>query len=145
MEFIELLEKPHYFISPKFFSGVIEKKEGKIDWERSPLILPSKGLSRVRCESWFAEKNIRPYIYSQVAGNEAIIAMVAMGCGIGLVPKLVLEQSNARNEVEILPDGPRLQPFIVGACTNSDNMTNSIIQSFWEILRQKPSAQSVDI
>jgi LysR family positive regulator for ilvC len=145
MEFIELLETPLYFISPKFFPGVLKKKDGKIDWKRCPLILPSKGLSRVRCESWFAEKKIRPYIYSQVAGNEAIIAMVAMGCGIGLVPKLVLEQSNARKEVEILLDGPKLQPFIVGTCTNSDNMTNPIIQSFLEIIRQKPAVQSVDI
>jgi len=145
MEFIELLETPLYFIYPKFFPEVLYKENGKIIWEKSPLILPSKGLSRVRCESWFAEKKIHPYIYSQVAGNEAIIAMVAMGSGIGLVPGLVLEQSNARNEVEILSDAPKLKPFIVGACTNSENMTHPITQSFWEIIRETPSGRPVDI
>lgn len=137
LEFIEILETPLLFISPKFFPEVIIKKDGHIDWHQTPFILPSTGLSRIRAEGWFAQKNIQPYIYSQVAGNEAIIAMVGMGSGVGIVPYLVLEQSSLKSEVEIVELRPKLQPFVVGACTTSQNKNNVIVQAFLDIVSEE--------
>ena len=51
-------------------------------------------------------------IYADVSGNEAIIAMVSLGCGIGIVPGLVLEQSPIKNEVQIFEIKPGLKVFI---------------------------------
>lgn len=137
LEFIELLETPLLFIFPKFFPEIVAKKDNQIDWPNTPIILPSTGLSRLRAERWFAEKSIQPYIYSQVAGNEAIIAMVTMGSGVGIVPRLVLEKSSLKNEVEVVEILPRLQPFVVGACTISKHKKNSVVQAFWDIVSEE--------
>lgn len=140
LNFIELLETPLLFISPKFFPEVLVKKDKEIDWHNTPVILPSTGLSRSRVEKWFAEKNTQPNIYSQVAGNEAIIAMVSMGTGVGIVPRLVLEKSSLRNEVELVDVKPKLQPFVVGACTTSQNLNNAIVKVFWDIVKEEEVA-----
>jgi LysR family positive regulator for ilvC len=131
LAFLELLQTPLLFISPRAFPGIIAVNGSRPDWSKTPVIMPSEGLSRIRAEKWFADKGIRPYIYSQVSGNEAIIAMVAMGCGIGIVPRLVLEQSSLHDEVDILAVSPQLEAFVVAACTIARNLRNPVIQSFW--------------
>ena len=141
LEFIELLETPLLFIFPKIFPETIIYCQGKINWERTPVILPADGLSRTRAEKWFADKGLRPYIYSQVSGNEAIIAMVSMGCGIGIVPRLVLDKSSLINEVDILEISPRLKPFTVAACTFRKNKRNPLVQSFWNIVEMESAAR----
>ncbi len=141
LEFIELLETPLEFIFPKFFPETIIYFREAIDWEKTPVILPADGLSRTRAEKWFADKGIRPYIYSQVSGNEAIIAMVSMGCGVGIVPRLVLEKSSLINDVEILEIFPRLKPFNVAACTIAKNKRNPLVQSFWNIVQTEATVR----
>ena len=141
LEFIELLKTPLLFIFPKFFPETIIYSEETINWEKTPVILPADGLSRTRGEKWFADKGIRPYIYSQVSGNEAIIAMVSMGCGIGIVPHLVLEKSSLINEVELLEISPRLKPFTVAACTFKKNKQNPLVESFWNIVKMETAAR----
>lgn len=142
IEFIELLETPLLFIYPRFFPETVIYSGDRIDWKKTPVILPTEGLSRTRGEKWFAEKSIYPYIYSQVSGNEAIIAMVSMGCGVGIVPRLVLEKSSLKNEVEILEIIPPLKPFIVGACTIAKNKENPVVRSFWSIVEKEVAAGS---
>lgn len=143
LEFFEILKTPLLFISSKFFPEVVIKKNNEIDWLKTPVILPSKGLSRTRVEGWFAAKGVQPYIYSQVAGNEAIIAMVSMGSGVGIVPQLVLEKSSLKNEMEIVEIEPSLKPFEVGACTTSQNKQNAVVQAFWNIVREEKSALGI--
>jgi LysR family positive regulator for ilvC len=141
LDFIEMLKTPLLFIFPRFFPEIIVSRQGTINWERTPIILPAEGLSRTRGEKWFADKGIRPYIYSQVSGNEAIIAMVSMGCGVGIVPRLVLEKSSLKNEVEILDISPRLTSFTVAACTFAKNKENPLIRSFWNVVETEATAR----
>ncbi len=141
LEFIELLQTPLLFIFPKFFPETINYCQGTINWQRTPVILPADGLSRTRAEKWFADKGIRPYIYSQVSGNEAIIAMVSMGCGVGIVPRLVLDKSSLVNEVEVLEISPQLKSFTVAACTFKKNKRNPLVQSFWDIIEMEATAK----
>lgn len=141
LDFIELLKTPLLFIYPKLFPETIVYAKGIINWEKTPVILPADGLSRTRAEKWFADKGIRPYIYSQVSGNEAIIAMVSMGCGVGIVPRLVLDKSSLINEVEVLSISPCLTPFTVAACTFSRNKHNPLVQSFWDIVETEATAR----
>jgi LysR family positive regulator for ilvC len=60
--------------------------------------------------------------------------MVGVGCGIGIVPLLVLEKSNLQSEVEVVELTPRLTPFTVGVCTLGKNKNNPVVQSFWAIV-----------
>lgn len=135
--FIELLQTPLVFILAKSSPEIVNHSHGMIDWEKTPIILPAEGLSRSRGEKWFADKGIRPYIYAQVSGNEAIIAMVSMGCGLGIVPLLVLQKSSLKDEVEVVELAPRLTPFTVGVCTLEKNKRNPVVESFWDIVEKE--------
>lgn len=134
--FLKKLETPLIFIAPGFLENE-EPPSSFEGWLRKGVIMPERGLSRSRCEHWFAEKNMAPHIYSYVAGNEALIAMVAMGCGIGVVPQLVLKNSPLQNRVKVLDIRPTLKPFSVGVCTTKNNQNNPIIKAFWQIARQE--------
>ena len=133
IDFFELIRTPLIFISPSRYPNTIVSHDGIIDWQHTPIIVAERGLSRERVNRWFGKKGIEPNIYSQVAGNEAIIAMVGLGCGVGVVPRLVLEKSVLRNQVDILDVTPELKPFSVGVCTAERNRRNPVIAAFWDI------------
>jgi LysR family positive regulator for ilvC len=117
VEFLKILETPLVFIVPSAFPETVHYKEDAIDWLKTPVITADFGLSRERTDRWFREKGITPNIYAQVAGNEAIIAMVALGCGVGVVPGLVLEKSPLKEQIDILTVNPELESFSIGICT----------------------------
>ena len=54
------------------------------------MILSETGLARERFDAWCHTRGIKPRLYAQVAGNEAIVSMVGLGFGIGVVPQIVL-------------------------------------------------------
>lgn len=106
---------------------------GNIDWSRVPLILPSVGQARENIDIWFTRQGIRPNIYAEVAGNEAILSLVALGCGVGFVPQLVIRESPLASKVRIVPSGPPLADFDVGFCTRRSSLAGSpIIRAFWD-------------
>ena len=85
-------------------------------------------------DEWFQAKQIKPNIYAEVAGHEAIVSMVALGCGISIVPKAVVEQSPVSNNIEILNLKPELKPFNVSLCVNKNRFNEKIIEAFWNIV-----------
>lgn len=141
LDFLEIAETPLIFIAPSRFPETVISSDSAIDWRKTPVILAERGLSRQRADRWFNEKGIEPNIYSQVAGNEAIIAMVGMGCGVGIIPRLVLEKSPLQDQVSILAVSPELAPFRVGACILTKNRRNPIVRSFWRIIEQEIPSQ----
>jgi LysR family positive regulator for ilvC len=141
LEFIEIVRTPLIFIGPGRFQETVTYCDDTVDWRKTPVILAERGLSRQRADRWFKEKGIEPNIYSQVAGNEAIIAMVAMGCGVGIVPRLVLEQSPLQDQVHLLAVSPELEPFCVGACILAKSRYNPLVRSFWQIIELETVSQ----
>jgi len=105
----------------------------KVDWSEMPLVLPTLGQARDNIDDWFRRRRIRPNVYSEVAGNEAILSLVALGCGVGFVPKLVIENSPLADRVRVLASGPDFQDFHVGFCARKRNLeTSPIIRAFWD-------------
>ncbi len=133
VQFLKILETPLVFIGPRGYREIIQYQEKEINWRRTPIITADFGLSRERTDIWFSEKGIVPNIYAQVAGNEAIIAMVALGCGVGVVPGLVLEKSPLQEQIDILSVKPELESFSIGICTTKKNMRPPQVDAFWEI------------
>ncbi len=133
--FLKLLETPLIFIAPKETDRK-GRSSAVPDLHSTPIVMPERGLSRERCERWFDEKGITPTVYTSVAGNEALIAMVAMGCGIGVVPRLVLENSPLQHRIAVLDVEPPLKPFTVGACTTKTGKRLPTVQTFWHIAEQ---------
>jgi len=134
IEFMPLAEIPLVFIAP--VSGEFAeppRSRGQLDLSKAPLVLPRVGLSRTRLDHWMKKKAILPDIRSEVSGNEALIAMVRLGCGIGIVPQLVLERSPFRDEVKILQNAPQLDPYSVGLCAAKRSLTRPAVQALWNL------------
>jgi LysR family positive regulator for ilvC len=129
------VETPLVFIAPLAFPETVQYRENEntIDWFKTPVITANFGLSRERTDHWFHGKGIVPNIYAQVAGNEAIIAMVALGCGVGVVPELVLQKSPLQGQIAMLSVSPELESFSIGICTMKKNMRLPQVGAFWEI------------
>ena len=101
-------------------------------WAASPMILNESGLARQRVDNSFRKLGVRPNIYAQVAGNEAIVSMVSLGFGIGVVPRIVLENSPLAATVRIMEIAPELEPYEVGLLTLKKKIANPLIRAFWE-------------
>lgn len=99
-----------------------------IQWQNSPVIMPASGPSKRIVHHWFAEQNIRPKVYAQVSGNEAIVSMVALGLGIGFVPKIVLETSTAKDKVQSITV-KNIEPYRLGLCYLKERMNEPLIQA----------------
>ena len=117
--FQNVTSAPLELIAPLPGSRLTQPLEaGKAKWHDLPLILPEKGLARKRLDRLFRALQLRPEIYSEVDGNEAILAMVSLGLGLGVIPSLVRENSLFRDRVRVLPDRLDLEPYHVGICFN---------------------------
>ena len=106
---------------------------GDIDWSQIPLVLPSSGRVRRNVDTWLRDRNIKANVYAEVPGNEAILSLVALGCGVGFVPELVVNDSPLRDQVTMIEAGPVLEDFHVGFCTRRKNLAvSTIIRAFWQ-------------
>lgn len=97
------------------------------------MILSESGIARDRVDRWFHERGIRPTIYAQVGGNEAIVSMVSLGFGIGVVPQLVVENSPMQSKIQIVEVSPELEPFTIGLCVLRRKLSNPRIKAFWDL------------
>src|SRR5690606_21528215 len=94
LQTLTLARSPLLFIAPAIPCAVTALLDtDPIPWESVPLILSERGLARVQMDRWCREMGIKPNIYAQVSGHEAIVSMVGLGLGVGVVPELVLLNS----------------------------------------------------
>jgi LysR family positive regulator for ilvC len=106
------------------------------DFSQLPMILPEHGIARLRIDQWFRQRRIVPKVYGQVSGHEAILALVKLGCGVGIVPELVLEKSSLRADLRVLPVRPRLPAFKVGVCIKRASLKSPLVQAFWHSIAE---------
>jgi len=135
ISFLNMAVSPLVFIGAKHYPDVlVTDGKGRPDWKEFPLILADKGLSRERIDKWFVENAVIPRIYSQVTGHEAIIALVNLGFGIGLVPRLVLEKSPLYQNIVVLDNMPELPPYEIALCTRNANLSNPRVRALMDIV-----------
>ncbi|TCL05106.1 HTH-type transcriptional activator IlvY [Sodalis ligni] len=109
------------------------------DWSSTPFILPEHGPARRRIDHWFRSNHIStPQIYATVAGHEAIVSMVALGCGIALIPSVVVDNSPepVRNRVQIIEHGTPVAPLELGVCVQIKRLQEPLIDAFWQRLER---------
>lgn len=127
LQFLSLGEIPLVLIAPK--DTMLNRLE-QVDWRQHSLVLPDSGPSKRIVHHWFAEQGIRPRVYAKVAGNEAIVSMVALGCGLGIVPQIVLDHSSLSQKVNriTLDD---IEPYQLGLCCLRKRAAEPAIQALF--------------
>ena len=85
-----------------------------------PLILPKTGLARERFDTWIQSRNVKPLIAAETEGNEAIMALVQLGIGIGLIPHIVLTNGPYDKGFTCLAAGNALGYYEVGFIQKKD-------------------------
>ena len=84
------------------------------DWNTVPLILPRRGLARERFDRWARGRELKVHVAAETAGNEAILALARLGQGLGLVPRIVLDNSPFAVGLSVLSPGPDLGDYDIG-------------------------------
>ncbi|WP_143871503.1 HTH-type transcriptional activator IlvY [Catenovulum sediminis] len=102
------------------------------DWQAIPFIIADSGFTRTRSDKWFRAHHIKPNIYARVAGHEAIVSMVALGCGIGLAPDIVIQNSPVRDKVTTIDAGADIEPFELGVCCLQKHLVEPLVAAFWQ-------------
>lgn len=130
-------EVPLSVIAPNGINGFSEQlQQDPPNWDAIPFIIPSTGTARERANTWFKTMNIRPNIYAQVSGHEAIASMVALGCGVGIAPDVVINNSPVRDKVQRLKVAP-IRPFTLGVCCRHSQLNNPLVKALWGIAERK--------
>jgi LysR family transcriptional regulator, positive regulator for ilvC len=130
------------FIGP-LASGVPEKKtapkrvpKAPPEANAMPLVAPIGGLERERLDGWLSRGHVAAQIVAEVRGNEGIIAMVSLGCGIGLVPELVLASSPLRSTVRVLTELTAPPGYQVSLCARPRSLKRPVVEVFWQLAEQ---------
>jgi LysR family positive regulator for ilvC len=133
LEALVVVVTPLVFVAPASeceASRLVERRP--LNWADVPMVLPASGLARAAIDRWFLRRKVRPRVYGEVAGNEAILSLVSLGCGVGVVPRLVADKSPLRGEVQVLEVEPRLAEFRVGVCTERRLLKTPVVRAFWD-------------
>ncbi|MGH1476605.1 HTH-type transcriptional activator IlvY [Yersinia proxima] len=136
--FTQIGEIPLVLIAPALPCAVRSQVSvDQPDWATIPFILPEHGPSRKRIDLWFRRQRItNPLIYATVSGHEAIVSMVALGCGVALIPSVVVDNSPepVRNRISLLDDVSLVEPFELGVCVQKKRLNEPLIEAFWALL-----------
>ena len=142
LEFLPLRDSPMRFCMPAADCAVRQQllagdpRSAEFDWSEVPFIIPERGVTHDMLEDWFREQGIRPRIYAQVAGHEAIVAMVALGLGVGIAPELVVEASGMTERVDYIEVALPLPPLAIGLCSLRQRLSNPLVKSLWDVAEQ---------
>jgi len=142
LDFLPLLESPLQFCMPSADCAVRDMvvagdpASAHFDWSAIPFIVPERGITKEMLDTWLRDRGIRPRIYAQVAGHEAIVAMVSLGLGIGIAPQLVIEASGMTASVSQIPVPDGLPPLTIGLCSLGQRLANPLVKSLWDVAGQ---------
>ncbi|MBD8513412.1 HTH-type transcriptional activator IlvY [Photobacterium sp. WH77] len=135
LTFIYLGNVSMSLISPLITSpGLQALLSPDIQWDKLPFILPEYGTARENADKWMKSQKIKPNIYAQVAGHEAIVSMVALGCGIGIAPDIVIENSPIRDQIQKLP-AAAVEPLTLGLCCKQSRQQEPLFQALLTLFK----------
>jgi len=134
LSFVRLAFTELSFIAPSSDKELGKRaQQGGTHWNGLPVILPRRGLERTRIDAWLAQRSARPDVYAEVEGNEAILAMVALGCGVGIVPELVRKDSPLRGRIEQVEVKNPPRGYHVSLCAKARSLTRRSTAALWAL------------
>jgi LysR family positive regulator for ilvC len=109
-------------------------------WAAVPLVLPASGLARTLADRWLARSGIRPASVTEAVGHEAVLALVAAGWGVGIVPDLVASESALASRFETVRAPSPMPGFDVAACTTPDHLSSRGVRAVWSTVAHDAAA-----
>lgn len=137
--FQTLAQIPLVGIYPKIPCRVSEQfRENSVNWQSIPFIIADHGPAKTRFDRWYAAKMndqtlARPKIYAKVSGHEAIVSMVALGCGAGIVPQVVVETSPVKERVNYFLEPSEIEGFELGICCQMQKKNLPVLSAFFSL------------
>lgn len=135
--FQSLTDVPLQIIAPNDNSELaVASQKSDIDWQSIPIVMPESGPIRAKFEKWLKAMDIKPNIYATVNGHEALVSMVALGCGVSIAPQLVVDASPVKNKIAIIKPRIKPEPFDLGICCLNGKKHEPIIAEFLSVSAQ---------
>ncbi|MFF6783270.1 HTH-type transcriptional activator IlvY [Streptomyces sp. NPDC012510] len=98
-----------------------------------PFVLPHRGLVRDAADRWFRARATAPVLAAEPEGHEALLTLVALGCGTGVVPRLVLDHSAVRDGLRAIPTDRTPAPFPIGLCVRRADLRRPHVAALWSL------------
>lgn len=142
LAFLPLLSSPLHFWMPRADCAVRDMveagalKDPGSGWEALPFIVPERGVTKDILDGWLRARGIRPRVYAQVAGHEAIVAMVGLGLGVGIAPDLVVQAGGLADSVSPIAVTDGLPPLNIGLCSLERRLQSPLVKSLWDVAGQ---------
>ncbi|HLK90658.1 MAG TPA: HTH-type transcriptional activator IlvY [Polyangia bacterium] len=134
LRFVRLAHTELAFVAPASDAELARRaKLGGAHWNGLPVILPRRGLDRQRIDAWLQQQGVRPDVYAEVDGNEAILALVALGCGVGVVPELVRKDSPFRGRISEVDIKRPPRGYHVSLCAKARTLSRRTAAVLWDL------------
>ncbi|MCX4759814.1 HTH-type transcriptional activator IlvY [Streptomyces sp. NBC_01275] len=98
-----------------------------------PFVLPHRGLVREAADRWLRAHGNTAEAVCEPDGHEGLLALVALGCGTGVVPRLVLEHSAVRDRLTVVPADPAPEPLPIGLCVRRADLRRPAVAALWSL------------
>ncbi|MGX9419356.1 HTH-type transcriptional activator IlvY [Vibrio sp. RC27] len=137
--FESISEIPLSVIAPVGMSAFADAlNQDQPQWSDIPFVVPEAGTARDRANAWFKQMKIKPNIYAQIAGHEAIVSMVALGYGVGIAPDVVINNSPVRDKIQRLSESDVIKPFQLGVCCKRSKLLDEpLLSALWKVITAK--------
>ncbi|QIW10719.1 HTH-type transcriptional activator IlvY [Francisella sp. LA112445] len=103
--------------------------------KKIPFIRPAHYIGGSNLDEWFDKQNLKPEIYGDVDGNEAILSLVASGIGTSILPEVILKHSHLSKSVNII-ETSGLPEISVGVVMRKEALISPVKKIFWELVEK---------
>lgn len=142
---VPLVSFPLVLIAPKSPLSKIPGFDGEhYDLAKTPFIMAEHGQLRFEVDKWFKAQQVKPNIYSEVAGHEAIVSLCALGFGLAVAPRLVVDLSPFKGDVKQL-NAPTLPNFNLALCCLKKRSKELIIEAVNKVAAKTAPTFSADL
>ncbi len=106
------------------------------EWSNVRVIVPRPGVTRDIVDQWCRKHLHHGFSIQECDGHEEVIALAALGSGIGIVPALVIEASALRNRLITIQPPADLPTMQIALCARRGAVTKDPLSQLWSMLRK---------
>lgn len=102
-------------------------------WEGVHLVAPRQGVTRTLVDRWRQSLGV-PHTLQETESHEEVVALTALGSGVGIVPKLVVESSALRSLLREVTPPVALPTMRIGLCARSSAVGSGALAQLWSMV-----------